>query len=196
MYQTNKDCERCEVNFKANSNAQLYCIPCRKEIRNERNSKYQSDYYLRTKDAKLEYSTTYNKSEKGKAAEKLRAAVRSGKIKRQPCEICQKPNAEGHHFDYSKPLEVKWLCRTHHAQTHLYEPWQLEMREAGYEGGFLLGELIEACGDEFQSLLKFGDIHPIGGIWEAYSTRGYKVYGLADTPEEAVAKLWLELNKK
>jgi len=44
-------------------------------------------------------------------------ALRAGKIKRQPCEVCG-GKAEGHHTDYSKPLDVKWLCRTHHRAAH------------------------------------------------------------------------------
>lgn len=45
-------------------------------------------------------------------------AVRSGKIKRQPCSECGEPKAHGHHDDYSKPLEVRWLCRKHHVAHH------------------------------------------------------------------------------
>jgi hypothetical protein len=41
-------------------------------------------------------------------------AKRLGWLKRQPCEVCGDPNSDGHHEDYSKPLAVTWLCRTHH----------------------------------------------------------------------------------
>nr|DAD85891.1 MAG TPA: hypothetical protein [Siphoviridae sp. ctGdK3] len=27
-------------------------------------------------------------------------------------------NLEAHHDDYSKPLQVRWLCRRHHKQLH------------------------------------------------------------------------------
>lgn len=40
-------------------------------------------------------------------------AIRSGRLKRLPCEKCGNPKSEGHHTDYSKPLDVKWLCRIH-----------------------------------------------------------------------------------
>jgi hypothetical protein len=49
---------------------------------------------------------------------KLGKAVRSGKIKRLPCEVCGDPNVHGHHRDYSKPLEVIWLCARHHHAAH------------------------------------------------------------------------------
>jgi hypothetical protein len=49
-------------------------------------------------------------------------AVRDGKLVRQPCEVCGNPKSDGHHDDYSKPLEVRWLCRTHHMEHHrVYE---------------------------------------------------------------------------
>jgi len=47
----------------------------------------------------------------------LTNAVRDGKIERQPCEICGE-EAHAHHPDYSKPLDVVWLCPTHHARLH------------------------------------------------------------------------------
>lgn len=40
-------------------------------------------------------------------------AVKSGKLRRQPCEVCGE-RAEAHHPDYAKPLDVRWLCRRHH----------------------------------------------------------------------------------
>lgn len=48
-------------------------------------------------------------------------AVASGKLVRQPCEVCQATPAEGHHDDYSKPLEVRWLCSPHHDEHHARE---------------------------------------------------------------------------
>lgn len=41
-------------------------------------------------------------------------AVRAGKLKRHPCELCGNTNAQAHHDDYSKPLDVRWLCPAHH----------------------------------------------------------------------------------
>jgi hypothetical protein len=55
---------------------------------------------------------------------KFSAAVKSGEITRQPCVACLATGAEqrgisqGHHEDYSKPIDVIWLCRSHHRLTH------------------------------------------------------------------------------
>lgn len=45
-------------------------------------------------------------------------ALRDGRLVKEPCEICTDPKAEAHHDDYSKPLEVRWLCDPHHKQWH------------------------------------------------------------------------------
>lgn len=56
--------------------------------------------------------------EKHEARKVYDKAKRSGKIKKMPCVICGNPKSEGHHTDYSKPLEVVWLCRKHHVEAH------------------------------------------------------------------------------
>jgi hypothetical protein len=48
-------------------------------------------------------------------------AVKRGKLVRQPCEKCGADNAEKHHDDYKKPLEVRWLCRACHVEHHKAE---------------------------------------------------------------------------
>jgi len=45
-------------------------------------------------------------------------AIRDGKLTKQPCEVCGNERAQAHHDDYSKPLEVRWLCVKHHAEHH------------------------------------------------------------------------------
>lgn len=48
-----------------------------------------------------------------------REAIRIGKIrKRNSCEICHDSPTQGHHEDYSKPLEVIELCQRCHAKLH------------------------------------------------------------------------------
>ena len=52
--------------------------------------------------------------EKYKATGIANRAIRGGTLIKMPCEICGNPKAEKHHDDYSKPLEVRWLCMKHH----------------------------------------------------------------------------------
>jgi hypothetical protein len=37
---------------------------------------------------------------------------------RPPCRVCGNPKTDAHHDDYTKPLEVDWLCRLHHIARH------------------------------------------------------------------------------
>ncbi len=49
----------------------------------------------------------------------VRKALADGRLIRMPCEVCGTTESiHGHHNDYDKPLEVKWLCRTHHILLH------------------------------------------------------------------------------
>jgi len=45
-------------------------------------------------------------------------AIRDGRLLPQPCEACGDANVEAHHHDYSRPLDVRWLCRRHHLAVH------------------------------------------------------------------------------
>ena len=57
-----------------------------------------------------------------------------------------------------------------------------------------LSELIEACGESFLKLVKIQLTEGEGvSYFESVST--YKEKGFGSTPEEAVARLWLALNK-
>lgn len=66
----------------------------------------------------------YNKEWRLRNPEKVRAhwqvgnAIRSGVLKRQPCECCGNEKSHAHHEDYSKPLEIKWLCHRCHWNEH------------------------------------------------------------------------------
>lgn len=55
--------------------------------------------------------------ERALAHSKVAYAVRTGRLVRGPCELadsdCLGP-VHAHHDDYSKPLDVRWLCGHHH----------------------------------------------------------------------------------
>lgn len=69
---------------------------------------------------KLEYQRVYRSrnKHKDKARRAVSRAIRSGTLIRQNCEICEAPKTEAHHEDYSKPLQVRWLCFRHHREAH------------------------------------------------------------------------------
>ncbi len=46
-------------------------------------------------------------------------AIRDGRLVQEPCERCgAEENIDAHHEDYTKPLDVTWLCRTCHGIRH------------------------------------------------------------------------------
>ena len=45
-------------------------------------------------------------------------AIETGKLEKGLCQVCGNVKVDGHHPDYSKPLEVLWLCRQHHKDEH------------------------------------------------------------------------------
>lgn len=56
--------------------------------------------------------------EKFEARSIVKWAIEQG-LKVMPCEICQSTeNVEAHHDDYSKPLDIRWLCQRHHREVH------------------------------------------------------------------------------
>ena len=63
----------------------------------------------------IEYTKFFK--ERRNAQNKLRRAVLKGLIQRMPCWCCGE-KAEAHHPDYSRPLDVVWLCSSHHKQAH------------------------------------------------------------------------------
>lgn len=56
--------------------------------------------------------------DRASARRKVRHEIEAGRMARQPCERCGVARAHAHHDDYSKPLDVRWLCRKHHDEHH------------------------------------------------------------------------------
>lgn len=71
----------------------------------EKLNEYQREWYQKNK-------------EKRRAHVILSRAIKSGKIVRpMSCSECKKKcKPDGHHIDYSKPLDVIWICRTCHSR--------------------------------------------------------------------------------
>jgi hypothetical protein len=76
-------------------------------------------YYKVHRKEILDYVSSYFKKYPGRrrAINMVSWAIATLKLIPAPCETCGK-KAEAHHDDYSKPLEVRWLCRKHHRMWH------------------------------------------------------------------------------
>jgi hypothetical protein len=56
--------------------------------------------------------------ERRKASHIVGNAIRDGHLRKTPCHVCGAEKVEGHHPDYSRPLDVVWLCNPHHREIH------------------------------------------------------------------------------
>lgn len=60
---------------------------------------------------------------KVRAAKIVARELMNGRIFKEPCEKCGSvKDLRAAHNDYSKPLDVTWLCRVHHAERHRVVP--------------------------------------------------------------------------
>lgn len=98
---------------------------CRCDLCRDAEKEYQREYRdanrerLNAYDRRPERTTTIRDDPaKRRAREKVKAALRRGRLVRQPCESCGAKPAQAHHADYSKPLEVRWLCPPCHGIEH------------------------------------------------------------------------------
>lgn len=93
--------------------------------------------YAANREKEIERKKKYRQTDAGKAATKkslqnayirdkhkilarqaVQKAVKSGRLSRQPCEVCGNTTVDAHHSDYAKKLDVSWLCETHHYELH------------------------------------------------------------------------------
>lgn len=102
-----KDCTRLKYRDKRERNRKNYREKDKryyKDNRDKISEKRKSDYEI-------------NKH-KHQARAAVQSAIRKGDMERGLCQECGDRKSEAHHPNYSKPLEVVWLCKTHHARVH------------------------------------------------------------------------------
>ena len=104
----------------------------------QRRLKYSKEWYQKNKEKRTLQISEYQKTENGKLATKksdenqrqkwphkyiarqeVLKALRKRILIKKPCEVCGELRVEAHHDDYSKPLEVIWLCKKHHEERDL-----------------------------------------------------------------------------
>ena len=70
-----------------------------------------------------EYARRYRAANpaRTKAQTRVTTEIHAGRLLPQPCILCGDKGV-AHHEDYSKPLEIIWLCITHHMSLHRAPP--------------------------------------------------------------------------
>lgn len=88
--------------------------------RKSKKSREQGMVKRETTEEARERTKTHRKlyPHKYKARQMVGNRIRDGKLFRQSCMVCGK-KAQAHHDDYTKPLDVMWLCPKHHGERHV-----------------------------------------------------------------------------
>ena len=103
-----KNCRRLEYRERRLRNKETYL---------KKDKKYYENHKEEIAKKRVEW---YSKNKhKASAHEKVKRAVYSGTLIKLPCGVCGNVKAQAHHEDYNKPLDVMWLCATHHRRQHL-----------------------------------------------------------------------------
>lgn len=118
-------CKECVIAYQSKRlAAKLATLEGRMAERERGREKYHRLYRHQTPKTppKAERLKLYR--ERAKASGKRQArnavnnAIRNCRLTRLPCADCGNSKSEAHHPDYSKPLEVVWLCHPCHMRIH------------------------------------------------------------------------------
>lgn len=123
------DCTRERVRKNREEKADYYREYDAKRFQSDPRVKARHKRYQSTEAGKASIERSRQKwdesnPEKRKAHRAVNNAVRDGRIeKSRRCEACGSApkRIEGHHRDYTKPLDVVWLCRLCHVAEHRAE---------------------------------------------------------------------------
>ncbi len=113
----------CECGKQKTSTRKLYCEDCL--LMRRRKASSESNKNRRRKAKKNGFiirripMSDQDKALRKGARDYLHLMIRRGVVKRLNCEVCgSDENIEAHHDDYTKPLDVEWLCKIHHQEHH------------------------------------------------------------------------------
>lgn len=109
---------RCSLRKK-----EYYADPVVKAKRIENRKKYDSKPTVkaRKRERQKEYINRPDVKVKCRARRKLNYEISKGRLKKNPCEVCGSLKVEAHHWSYLEKhwLDVQWLCKTCHVDTHM-----------------------------------------------------------------------------
>lgn len=116
----------CKILRDGRRNECRVCAALAQRISRAENPVREAEYRRRNYDSKRK--TAQTKKHRAQFPEKTAAhnavarGIMTGRIVVQPCENCESTtNVHGHHDDYSKRLDIRWLCHTHHMELHRNE---------------------------------------------------------------------------
>lgn len=93
-------CSRCD---RVHARGHGYCLACHAAYMRDWRKRHPMTPEQRRKDSCRSYAGVYK---------------RRGVLRPEPCEACGSSAVEMHHEDYTRPLDVIWLCRACHLSLH------------------------------------------------------------------------------
>lgn len=97
-------------------NPQLVCLKCKAASLRRTRIKYAGGAAAYRRMHRDKSKANYKKYLANKLIE---GRIRRGVLLKQPCEVCKSTKTvHAHHEDYSKPLDIVWLCPKHHKERH------------------------------------------------------------------------------
>ena len=81
-------------------------------------AKYRAMGHVGPRNNKSNHIWRAKNPEKRSAHAQVSQALRAGVLRKTPCVVCGDVRVHGHHEDYTKPLDVIWLCSACHGRAH------------------------------------------------------------------------------
>lgn len=116
-----KACRRAASSQYFNENKEACLEKMRLRHRQGGTPKRTKQSPSRARDARAEYQRQYRAQhgERSRARKAVLTAIANGTLTPKPCERCGFAlGVQAHHEDYSKPLDVVWLCVKCHGLRH------------------------------------------------------------------------------
>ena len=135
---------------------QKYAERNRKKI-SDRCKRYREDPEVKKRYKEIAIKKRKEKPWMFEAKNKVTNALKSGKLEKAPCAVCGSEKVEAHHEDYGRPIDVIWLCKSHHKIRHsqgfhkLIEMVKTQGRKDGIEEAAKVAEEYSEwveCGDD------------------------------------------------
>lgn len=103
-----KECNRLENKLYKRNNIEMHDVARKKYVKSER---YRE--LLKSQAKKHGYKFP----EKTRARQAVARAIKRQKLVKEPC-FCGESTVQAHHDDYTRKLDIRWLCVKHHRDAH------------------------------------------------------------------------------
>ena len=116
-----KECAKTDTQLNYRKNFAYYkeynYIRSQTPERRSRGIQYYKDHPGKVKERRQNYNEKY--PERYAVRRIVRDAIQDKRLIKKPCKKCGViEKVHGHHENYSKPLDVVWLCPAHHSALH------------------------------------------------------------------------------